>query len=95
MEHAQALEQVTELTERLNSLEHTFLNDPDGTADAFGFGDARARMRCTRRSGFPGGARRSGASIWEQTHQIRTGRGRGRGRGRKPVPIDKRAPWQK
>ena len=35
MEHAQALEQVTELTERLNSLEHTFLNDPDGTADAF------------------------------------------------------------
>ena len=96
MEHAQALEQVTELTERLNSLEHTFLNDPDGTADAFGFGDARGADALHKTfPDFPGGARRSGASIWGTNPSNPTGRGGGGGGGRKPVPIDKRAPWQK
>jgi len=97
MEHAQALEQVTELTERLNSLEHTFLNDPDGTADAFGFGDARGADALHKTfPDFPGGssAKRS-LDLGNKPIKSGPGGGGGGGGGRKPVPIDKRAPWQK
>ena len=95
MEHAQALEQVTELTERLNSLEHTFLNDPDGTADAFGFGDARGADALHKTfPDFPGGSSAK-RSLDLGNKPIKSGPGGGGGGGRKPVPIDKRAPWQK
>ena len=40
MEHKSALEDVAELSARLSSLEHTFLTDADGTAEAFGLEDA-------------------------------------------------------
>ena len=85
MEHAQALEQVTELTERLNSLEHTFLNDPDGTRRTRSGSDGGARTRCTRRFRFPGSSAKRSLGPGEQTHRIRTGRG-GAGAGEKPCP---------
>ena len=52
MEHRTALEDNEELTSRLDSLEHAFLSEADGSAEAFGFpGGGNA---------VPGGARKSG-----------------------------------
>ena len=51
MEHRTALEDNEELTSRLDSLEHAFLSDPDGTADAFGFGDENESRADARTSG--------------------------------------------
>jgi len=92
MEHRTALEDNEELTSRLDSLEHAFLSEADGSAEAFGFpGGGNA---------VPGGARKSGVAVKPRDPRaaaiarVYGGAGAGAG-GAKPVPIEKRKDWTK
>ena len=95
MEHKSALEDVAELSARLSSLEHTFLTDADGTAEAFGFEDARGAEAVSRM--FPDFPTAGSATAKQNLDmgQTRTGKQGGKGGGGKPVPIENRAGWQK
>jgi hypothetical protein len=93
MEHRTALEDNEELTSRLDSLEHAFLTEADGSADAFGFPGSG-------NGAGPGGARKSGVAVKPRDPRaaaiarVYGGAGAGAG-GAKPVPIEKRKDWAK
>ena len=92
MEHRTALEDNEELTSRLDSLEHAFLSEADGSVEAFGFPGGEKAV--------PGGARKSGVAVKPRDPRaaaiarVYGGAGAGAG-GAKPVPIEKRKDWTK
>jgi hypothetical protein len=92
MEHRTILEDNDELTSRLDSLEHAFLTEADGTADAFGFaGGGNGAFPGVERKN-PGVATKPRDPRAAAVARVYGGAG---GAGAKPVPIEERKDWTK